>query len=324
METPGRDALITTKLGVQSRRSRNIDRERLRVRLDAATEARLVLVSAPAGFGKSTLLADWLDQPAVRGAWLSLDTRDNDVVRFARYLAAATTRLAGATEEVAESDAPSFDGMALDAGAFDADLALAGILEDLAAVGDGTVMVLDDYHLVTEPAVHRLVTTLVDRLPPGARLAIATRADPPLPLARLRARGELLEVRAADLRFTAEEAAALVSSTGVELPATEVEELTGRTEGWAAALRLAAISLRGRPDHADQVRRFGASHRYVLDYVVEEVLAGLPRESQEFLLRTSILERLCGPLCEAVAGEPDGQGRLEEARAHEPPHHTAR
>ena len=105
METPGRDALITTKLGVQSRRSRNIDRERLRVRLDAATEARLVLVSAPAGFGKSTLLADWLDQPAVRGAWLSLDSRDNDIVRFARYLAAATTRLAGATEEVAESDA---------------------------------------------------------------------------------------------------------------------------------------------------------------------------------------------------------------------------
>jgi LuxR family transcriptional regulator, maltose regulon positive regulatory protein len=312
METPGRDALITTKVGVQSRRSRNIERGRLRVRLDAATEARLVLVSAPAGFGKSTLLADWLDQPAVRGAWLSLDTRDNDIVRFARYLAAATTRLAGAKEEVAESGAPTFDAMALDAGAFDADLALAGILEDLAAAGDGTVMVLDDYHLITEPAVHRMVTTLVDRLPPGARLALATRADPPIPLARLRARGELLEVRAADLRFTAEEASALVASTGVELPATEVEELTGRTEGWAAALRLAAISLRGRPDHADQVRRFGASHRYVLDYVVEEVLAGLPRESQEFLLRTSVLERLCGPLCEAVAGEPDGQGRLEE------------
>ena len=121
-----------------------------------------------------------------------------------------------------------------------------------------------------------------------------------------------LEVRAEDLRFTAAEAAALVWSTGVELPTAEVEELTDRTEGWAAALRLAAVSLRGRPDHADLVRRFGASHRYVLDYVVEEVLAGLPRESQEFLLRTSILDRLCGPLCEAVAGEPDGQARLEE------------
>ena len=214
--------------------------------------------------------------------------------------------------------------VAFDAGAFDADLALAGILEDLAAAGDGTVMVLDDYHLITEPAVHRLVTTLVERLPPGARLALATRADPPLPLARLRARGELLEVRAADLRFTPEEAAALVLSTGVELSAAEVEELTGRTEGWAAALRLAAISLRGRPDHADQVRRFGASHRYVLDYVVEEVLAGLPRESQEFLLRTSILDRLCGPLCEAVAGEPDGQARLEELERTNLPHHPAR
>ena len=241
METPGRDALITTKLGVQARSRRNVDRERLRARLDTATEARLVLVSAPAGFGKSTLLADWLGQPAVRGAWLSLDTRDNDIVRFARYLAAATARLVDATEDAAEFDAASFDP----------ELALAGILEGLAAAGSGVVLVLDDYHVIEEPAVHRLVTTLVERLPPGARLAIATRADPPIPLARLRARGELLEVRAEDLRFTAAEAAALVWSTGVELPTAEVEELTDRTEGWAAALRLAAVSLRGRPDHAD-------------------------------------------------------------------------
>ena len=302
MEMPGRDALITTKLGVQARGQRYVDRERLRARLDAATEARLVLVSAPAGFGKSTLLADWLGQPAVRGAWVSLDARDNDIVRFARYLAAATARLTGGTE-----DTPAFD-----ARSFDPELALAGILDRVAAAGDGAVLVLDDYHVIDEPAIHRLVASLVERLPPGARLAIATRADPPLPLARLRARGELLEVRAEDLRFTAAEAAALVRSTGVELSPAEVEELTDRTEGWAAALRLAAVSLRGRPDHAELVRRFGASHRYILDYVVEEVLAGLPRESQEFLLRTSILDRLCGPLCEAVAGGRDGQARLEE------------
>ncbi len=302
METPGRDALITTKLGVQARSRRTVDRARLRVQLDSATEARLVLVSAPAGFGKSTLLADWMGHEHVRGAWLALDARDNDIVRFARYLAAATARLVDATE----------DGAELDAASFDPELALAGILERLAAAGSGVVLVLDDYHVIEEPAIHRLVTTLVERLPPGARLAIATRADPPIPLARLRARGELLEVRAEDLRFTAAEAAALVASTGVELTTEEVEDLTDRTEGWAAALRLAAVSLRGRPDHADLVRRFGASHRYVLDYVVEEVLAGLPRESQEFLLRTSILDRLCGPLCEAVTGEPDGQARLEE------------
>ncbi len=302
METPGRDALITTKLGVQARSKRNVARERLRAQLETAAEARLVLVSAPAGFGKSTLLADWLDQPGVRGAWLSLDVRDNGIVRFARYLAAATARVAGGTEDAAAFDAQSFDP----------ELALASILDRLAAAGSDVVLVLDDYHVIEEPAIHRLVTTLVERLPPGVRLAIATRADPPLPLARLRARGELLEVRAKDLRFTPVEAAELLRSAGLDLASPEVETLTDRTEGWAAALRLAAVSLRGRPDHADLVRRFGASHRYVLDYVVEEVLAGLSRDSQQFLLRTSILDRLCGPLCEAVTGDPDGQARLEE------------
>ena len=295
-------ATMETKLGVQARSKRYVDRERLRAQLDTATEARLVLVSAPAGFGKSTLLAGWLDHVAVRGAWLSLDARDNDIVRFARYLAAATARLVDVTDDVAAFDAQSFDS----------ELALASILDRLATAAGDIVLVLDDYHLIDEPSVHRLVTSFVDGLPPGARLAIATRADPPLPLARLRARGELLEIRAEDLRFTAAEAAALVSSTGVELSATEIEDLTARTEGWAAALRLAAISLRGRPDHADLVRRFGASHRFILDYVVEEVLAGLPPESEEFLLRTSILDRLCGPLCEAVTGGSDSQARLEE------------
>ncbi len=298
---PGRDALITTKLGVQARGTRHVDRERLRTQLDTSAGARLVLVSAPAGFGKSTLLADWLGQPDVRGAWVSLDARDNDIVRFARYLAAATAQLAGERADTG----------AFDAGSFDPELALAHVLDRLAAAGGGAVVVLDDYHVIDEAAIHGFVAALVERLPPGARLAIATRADPPLPLARLRARGELLEVRADHLRFTAAEAASLVRSSGVDLPPSEIDELTDRTEGWAAALRLAAVSLRGRPDHADLVRRFGASHRYILDYVVEEVLAGLPRDSQEFLLRTSILDRLCGPLCEAVTGEPGGQARLE-------------
>ena len=302
MDVPGREALIMTKLGVQARGTRHVERERLRTQFDTASEARLVLVSAPAGFGKSTMLAEWLGQSGVRGAWVSLDARDNDIVRFARYLAEATARLAESTGTATAFDAPSFD----------AELALARLLDLVATAGDGAVLVLDDYHLIDEPAIHGLVASLVEHLPTGARLAIATRADPPLPLARLRARGELVEIRAEDLRFTAAEADALVRSTGVELSSAEVEELTDRTEGWAAALRLAAVSLRGRPDHAELVRRFGASHRYVLDYVVEEVLAGLPAATQEFLLRTSILERLCGPLCDAVTGEPGGQERLEE------------
>jgi LuxR family maltose regulon positive regulatory protein len=301
MGMPGRDALIATKLDAQRRGGRHVVRERLRERLDAGPEARLVLVSAPAGFGKSTLLADWLDQPAIRGSWLSLDRRDNDVVRFARYLVAATAPLAGGGEGSA----------ALDARSFDPELALVGVLDDLGAAGSGVVLVLDDYHLIEESAVHRLVESLVDRLPAGARLAIATRADPPLPLARLRARGELVEIRGEDLRFTRAEAADLLRSTGLDLAEPEIETLTDRTEGWAAALRLAAVSLHDRTDQAALVERFGASHRYVLDYVVEEVLAGLPAASQEVLLRTSILDRLCGPLCEAVAGIPDGQARLE-------------
>ena len=308
MAMPGRDALLSTKIGVQPRRSRSVDRARLRALLDGAPEARLVLVSAPAGFGKSTLLAAWLDRADVRSAWLSLDPRDQDVVRFTRYLEAAVAQLSGATAEPMMRD-PS--------GPFDAELALASVIDQVVdAVADphasAAVLVLDDYHVIGEPAIHQLVGSLIERLPPRARLAIATRSDPPLPLARLRARAELLEVRAADLRFSADEADELLRSASIELTAGEVAELAERTEGWAAALRLAAISLVGRPDQAELVHRFGAGHRFVLDYVVEEVLAGLPAETQEFLLRTSVLERLCGSLCDAVTGRSDGQARLEE------------
>jgi LuxR family maltose regulon positive regulatory protein len=302
IESPLRDLLITTKLGVRGGGGRHVERRRLRDRLDRSPGARLILVSAPAGFGKSTLLADCLEGPSVRGAWLSLDTQDNDVVRFTRYLTAAAARLAGRTGDATPPDAQSFDP----------GLALAGVLDDLAAAGSGVVLVLDDYHLIDEPAIHRLVGSLIERLPSGSRLAMATRADPPLPLARLRARGELVEIRAEDLRFTDAEAAELLSTAGLELTRPQIELLIDRTEGWAAALRLAAVSLRDRPDQAALVERFGASHRYVLDYIVEEVLAGLPTEDQEFLLRTSILDRLCGPLCEVVAGVQDGQARLQE------------
>ncbi len=307
MAMPGADLLLANRIGVRARGTRLVERARLRALLESAPEARLVLVAAPAGFGKSTLLSAWLGGAEVHGAWLSLDARDDDVVRFARYLEAAAAQLAGIESAGGRDPAHPFD----------AELALARVLDLIdSALQDGpaggAVIVLDDYHVIDEPAVHRLVAALVERLPPRARLAIATRVDPPLPLARLRARGELLEVRAEDLRFTASEAGELLCSAAVELAPAEVDELTERTEGWAAALRLAAVSLRGRPDQAGLVRRFGASHRFVLDYVVEEVLAGLPSETQDFLLRTSVLDRLCGPLCDAVTGREDGQARLEE------------
>ena len=182
---PGRDALLSTKIGVQPRRSRSVDRARLRALLDGAPEARLVLVSAPAGFGKSTLLAAWLDRADVRSAWLSLDPRDQDVVRFTRYLEAAVAQLSGGTDEPVMRDS---------SGPFDAELALASVIDQVVdAVADAhasaAVLVLDDYHVIGEPAIHQLVGSLIERLPPRARLAIATRSDPPLPLARLRARG---------------------------------------------------------------------------------------------------------------------------------------
>lgn len=302
------DALLATKFGVQPRGVRHVARPRLQGRLDGATEARVILVSAPAGFGKSTALAEWLETADVRSAWLSLDRGDNDVVRFARYLTATVERLKPGTDGAAVFDA---------GGPFDPELALARILDPIAAgaarpPAGGAVVVLDDYHLIDEPAVHRLVTAVIEGLPPRARLAIATRADPPLPLARLRSRGELLEVRAEDLRFTTAEAGELLRSAGVDLGSSDIEELTARTEGWAAALRLAAVSLRGRANQPELVARFGASHRFILDYVLEEVLAGLPTGTQDFLLRTSILEQLCASLCEAVTGEPNGQTRLEE------------
>lgn len=308
MATARLDPLLVARLDVPARGARTVDRPRLRERLDGVPEARLVLVAAPAGFGKSTLLADWLRASDARAAWLALDARDDEPARLARALAAAAARLAGSAHD---------DGLVDPTQPFDPELALAAVL---AAVGlaaerapaGGAVLVLDDYHLVGDPAAHRLVAELVDRLPPRARLAISTRADPPLPLARLRARGELVEVRAEDLRFTPSEAAELLRAGAVDLDAADVEALTERTEGWAAALRLAAVSLRDHPDRANAVKRFGASHRFVLDYVVEEVLAGLPPAIQDLLLRTSILERLSGPLCDAVAGRSDGRERLEE------------
>jgi LuxR family transcriptional regulator, maltose regulon positive regulatory protein len=308
MTMPVRDALLAAKLDGRARGVRVVDRARLRALLEAAPEARLVLVAAPAGFGKTTLLAAWVGAADVRSAWLALDPRDDDIVRFARYLAIAAGQLAGRTEGITERDPTQ---------PFDPELALAGVLDPVAAAladgpAGGVVLVLDDYHVIDEPAIHRLVASLVERLPVGARLAIGTRADPPLGLARLRAQGALLELRAEDLRFTESEAGELLRAVAVELDPPAVAELVERTEGWAAVLRLAAISLLGRPDQAEQVRRFGASHRFVLDYVVEEVLGGLPFETQDFLLRTSVLDRLCGPLCDAVTGHANGQARLEE------------
>jgi ATP/maltotriose-dependent transcriptional regulator MalT len=300
---PERDVLLATKLHVPGLRPGFVARPRLARALGGG----LVLVCAPAGFGKTALLADWLRSGGRPVAWLSLDVGDNDPVRFWRHVVAALDRARpGISERIAPLLGPpasSFEGL------------VTALINELAALpGENEiVLVLDDYHLVDTRQVHASLTFLLEHLPPGLHLVLASRSDPPLPLARLRARGQLAELRTDDLRFTPEEAAALLrEAAGPGLPDAAVAALAARTEGWAAGLQLAALSLRGRSDIAGFVAAFSGTHRYILDYLTGEVLDGQPEQVREFLLETSVLERLSGGLCDAVTGRDDGQAMLEQ------------
>ncbi|HEY9376771.1 MAG TPA: AAA family ATPase, partial [Jiangellaceae bacterium] len=277
---------------------------------------RLTLVSAPAGFGKTTLLSDWLTnldqrQPDTRVGWLSLDDGDNDLTRFMAHLVAALQSAeleVGAAVLESLSTAPAADALT----AFVNDVAQAGEQEP----GKQWIVVLDDYHAIEASEVHEAVTFLLDHLPDHLHLIIATRSDPPLPLARLRSRGQLSEVRAADLRFTPAEAQDFLNRVmGLELAAADVDALEDRTEGWIAGLQLAALSLRDiadRDEVAGFIQAFTGSNRFVIDYLADEVLARQPPEVRDFLIRTAVLDRLHGPLCDAVTGGTDGARMLEE------------
>jgi LuxR family maltose regulon positive regulatory protein len=275
-------------------------------RLKRGVESALTLVSAPAGFGKTTLLTEWLaDSPADRrtAAWLSLDHRDNDPAVFWTYLVAALRTVApgvgGGALSLLQSPQPPIE------------VVLGALLNDLDAVSDEVVLVLDDYHVIDAREVQEGMAFLLAHLPPQLHLVIAGRADPALPLARLRGRGELVEIRAAELRFTAGEAAAYLNDVmGLVLTATDVAALEGRTEGWIAALQLAALSMQGRDDVAAFIAGFAGDDRYVVDYLAEEVLQRQPDQVQRFLLQTSILDRVSGPLCDAVTGQDDGKAKL--------------
>jgi LuxR family transcriptional regulator, maltose regulon positive regulatory protein len=301
-----RDVLLATKLHVPPPRPGFLPRPRLTERLTEATSLELVLVCTPAGFGKTSLLGDWARRSQRPVTWLSLDQGDNDPARFWRHVAAALDRVRpGVAEQLAgllgPPTPPSFEGL------------VTALINELAAQPDQVLLVLDDYHLVEAEAVHASLGFLVEHLPPGLRLVLASRADPPLPLARLRVRGQLAELPERDLRFTAEEAVALLrEAVGSDLPEAAVAALVARTEGWAAGLQLAILSLRGQADVAGFVEEFSGSHRYVLDYLTEEVLARQPDQVRNFLLETSVLDRLSGELCDAVTGRTDGQGLLEQ------------
>ncbi|HET8631600.1 MAG TPA: LuxR C-terminal-related transcriptional regulator [Thermomicrobiales bacterium] len=295
-DAPASDPLLATKLAIPARGRSLVARPRLLARLDEGLAAPLTLVAAPPGFGKTTVVAAWVRRGDRPVAWLSLDAADNDPARFARYLVAALD----APGAPPAGERPPLAGV------------LAALVNALAAAPRDVVIVLDDYHVIEARAIHDALATFIANLPPRAHLVIASRADPPLPLARLRARGGLVEIRAADLRFTPEEAAAFLNDAmGLGLTAEQVAALEARAEGWIAGLQLAALSLRGRPDAAEFISAFTGSHRYILDYLAEEVLDRQSEEDRQFLLRTAILDRLTADLCAALTGRADSQAALE-------------
>ena len=298
--------LLETKLHVPRWRRSLVARPRLSERLRRGAESALTLVSAPAGFGKTTLLAEWLavaaaDERSV--AWLSLDQRDNDPALFWTYLVAALNTGAPAVGAgglllLQRPQPPNEAG-------------LVALLNDLDAISNDVVLVLDDYHVIDARDVQDGMAFLLEHLPPQIHLVIASRTDPALPLARLRGRGELAEIRAADLRFTPGEAAAYLNGVmGLALTAADVAALEGRTEGWIAALQLAALSMQGREDVTAFIDGFAGDDRYIVDFLAEEVLQRQPEHVQHFLLQTSILDRLSGPLCDAVTGQDGGKTKL--------------
>jgi LuxR family maltose regulon positive regulatory protein len=304
--TPSDAVLLETKLTPPPVRAEHLARERVLARLRQTDRRRLTLVAAPPGFGKSTLLAEWAAGPPYAVAWLSLDENDNDPTRFFAYVVAALRHLEPGLGERALA-ALRMPGASL------RDVVLPTFLNDLAGLDRDLTLVIEDYHLVGDPEVHRAVAYLVERAPHSLRVVLSTREDPPLPLGRLRARGELIEIRADDLRFTENETAAfLTESLGLKLSQDDVARLHARTEGWPAALYLAALSLAGRSDASAAIDRFAGDDRFVVDYLTSEVLARQTPELRAFLLRTSILGRFCGPLCDAVAGAEDSAARLGE------------
>ncbi|MGD8792551.1 MAG: LuxR C-terminal-related transcriptional regulator [Anaerolineae bacterium] len=298
--------LLETKLYVPPVRPGLVPRPHLCQKLDEGLRRghRLALLSAPAGSGKTTLLSEWLHRRPEQAAWLSLDAQDDEPARFWTYLIAALQTIhphlgQGSLKSLQSFQAPSPEPF------------LAPLLNELAALAEPCLLVLDDYHLLTDRAIHDGLAFFLEHQPAQVRLVISTRADPPLPIFRLRARGQLTELRSGDLRFTPAEAATFLSAVmGLDLAPGDVEALEARTEGWIVGLQLAALSLQGQADAGRFIAAFTGSHRYVLEYLTEEVVRRQPEPVRRFLIQTSVLDRLCGPLCDAVTGGREGVAQL--------------
>lgn len=299
--------LVATKLFIPKLRSGLVARPRLMERLKRGSETKLTLISAPAGFGKTTVLAEWLAEASSGNsavAWLSLDKADNDPTAFWSYLITAL-----------QTAAPGIGAdllTALQSGQQLTELVLAGLVNELTALPTAVHLVLDDYHLIDRPDIQTGMAFLVEHMPPHVHVVISTRVDPPLPLARLRARSDLVEVRSADLRFTGHEAASYFNDAmHLGLSSNDIAALGDRTEGWVAALQLAALSMQGRDDLSAFVAGFAGNDRYIFDYLVEEVLQRQPEAVRSFLLSTCFLDRLSGPLCDAVMESSNGRAMLD-------------
>lgn len=298
--------LLTTKLYIPPIRAELVSRPRLIERLNAGLDRKLTLISAPAGFGKTTLLSEWIrcSEPRTRFAWISLDKGDNDPVRFWDYFVAALGGLQAGLGENALALLHSPQPPPIET-------VLTPLINEIAAIPTDFALVLDDYHIVESQPIHDALTFLLDHLPPQTHLVIATRADPSLPLPRLRGRGEMIEIRADDLRFTPDEAATFLNQMlGLGLSEEHIAALEARTEGWIVGLRMAALSMRGQSDIPGFIAAFTGSHRYILDYLVEEVLQQQAADVQNFLLKTSVLDRLTASLCNAVTGRDDSHDVL--------------
>lgn len=309
-------SILATKLYIPPSRPKLVSRPRLIERLNAGLSQApgIILISAPAGFGKTTLLSEWVGGYERRVAWLSLDEGDNDLTRFLTYL---VTALQQAVPKIGQRVLEVLQVSQMQPPL--AESILTPLLNEIATSPDPFLLVLDDYHAIDSKPVDRALTFLLEHQPPQMHVVIATRQDPDLPLARLRVQGQLTELRAADLRFTSSEAAEFLNKRmGLKLSAENVSALETRTEGWIAGLQLAALSMQEHRDTESFIRSFTGSHHFVMDYLVEEVLNQQPESIQQFLLQTSILQRMCGPLCDAVLLDPSVSGddvlqRLERA-----------
>jgi LuxR family maltose regulon positive regulatory protein len=301
--------ILATKLHIPLARSKVVPRPRLVQRLNAGLHQgqgfgrKLTLVSAPPGFGKTSLITEWLAACQYPAAWLSLDSGDKELRYFLAYLIAA---LQGQEKDIGADVVSMLQSPQMPS----TELLLTSLLNKITATSRDFILVLDDYHTLESKPIDQALGFLLEHLPPQMHVVITTREDPSLPLARLRAQSQLTEVRASDLCFTSDEAAEFLNRVmGLDLSADQLAILESRTEGWIAGLQLAALSMQRNQDVASFIQSFTGAHQFVLEYLLEEVLHRQSEDIQTFLLNTSILNGLCGPLCDAILGEPSGSGQ---------------